>query len=442
MINTVTVERPIRQKLRLACLIMFIISACFIAMLVCTAQIGKLNLNGQVSEVTGTLTELFKDDSSNTVTLDKDKHCNIVFDRKKIDFKQYLNKEITLVVTQKTFGNSNPWAMGLVADGQTVVDYKDTLKTKAAENDELKKISIALTVVTCVATCALFIWRFNIPVTQERKLYHAFADFVCQRQPPCPERKKATYFAFAYIIAIFVLEIPTIVVNGMADNMPQLTTAGIVLGIIMAVVAVLGAITLFSLILWANRKEKEFYAQKLPFDFADISHIAMRKKYKEEFQQQVIKAYAENPDLYPDGGNGYDVLFKEGGVEVKSSFETDNESTTDMPQAEEVFGTAEQKPDEGKTVMTFTYEQLNLEAVAHYRRSTRPMTIIVKSRLTRDGSFPDEFVNDLHLVLDSHLLGTLKKFDVKVENLDYLLENKAQLMKENCNKRKKEREAF
>ena len=105
-----------------------------------------------------------------------------------------------------------------------------------------------------------------------------------------------------------------------------------------------------------------------------------------------------------------------------------------MPSESDPFG-GETKPF-NVPVATLTYGELDFEAKAFYRKRTHPMLIIVKSRLVRRDDFPEEFVNDIHFLLDENLLKTLKTFGVKIENLDYLLENKKQLMLENCYGRK------
>ncbi len=200
------------------------------------------------------------------------------------------------------------------------------------------------------------------------------------------------------------------------------------------------------LLFWLGKEEINFYDKNFPFDFSDISHIQMRKKAKEELQQQILKEYAEHPDTFADGGNGYDVTFDEKGVTLTLQmplWDENEESAfpqqTEMPSADAVFGENSVTDINGKTeinfnktIMSFTYEQLNFEALAHFRKNIHPMTVIIKSRLNRTDDFPEEFVNDIHIALDINLLNTLKKFNIKVENLDYLLQNKKQLMLENC----------
>lgn len=450
MNNTVTVEKPLRRNLKLASALLCVFSLCFIAILVSVAQIGKLNLNGQVTNVTGMLTGVFEEES-NALTLDNDKYFNVVWgDDEEVNFEDYKGKEITIVTSQKTFGISNPWVLGLVVDGQTIVDYNKTIQSKTAENNELKTFFIAVTAVVCVATCAVMIWRFNTPPLVERVLYHEFAEFACNRQPPCPERKKMLWYVCGFIIGLVALAIPLLALDANAETFADMSPVGLAFAIGWIVYAVLGIVVTVILRIWSDNREKKFYDENLPFDFSDISHVTMRKSVKEKMQQELRKAYDDYPDLYPDGGNGYEVLFQDGLVKVQTENIESSGSFERVftPSAEEVFGTTDGDADTAatsnelwkkpryKTVMTLTYGEMNLEAVAHYRRCSRPMTIIIKSRLTKNSDFPEEFEHDLHFVLDSNLLNTLRKYNVKVENLDYLLDNKAQLMKENCTLRK------
>ena len=80
------------------------------------------------------------------------------------------------------------------------------------------------------------------------------------------------------------------------------------------------------------------------------------------------------------------------------------------------------------------HDELNFEAVPYFRKRDRSMFIVIKSRLTNVDSLPDtlDMTNDLHIILDTNLLATLRHFAVPVENLDFLLENKAQLIEEHC----------
>jgi len=445
MNNTVLVESKTKQRLKTACIALYIFCICFIAFLVSIVMIGKQNLNGQVKEVTGTLKELYKDDS-NSIKID-DEYYNVVWDDEevKVNWSNYLDKTITVVIPQKTFGASNPWILGLKADNTTIVDYQKTIDEKTAKNNELKTVIIIVTAIVCAAACGISIWRFNIEPFAERELCHEFAEFLTQRQPTCPERKKCNLFIYIFCAVIFILAIVGAIVT---NQTPELSTAGIVIIIVFSVIAVSGITCGIILSVWVTRKEIDFYANNMPFDFSDISHAPIRKKYKEALQKDILQERELYPDRYSDGGNGYDVTFGNDGVILSVPDENDEQPIA-MPNAEEVFAyteTADNTPEQtsdsvyavsANKQIKLSYKELNFEAVAHYRKHSHPMMIIIKSRLTRTDDFPEEFVNDIHIPYDTNLQKTFDKYHVEAENLDYLLNNRKQLMIENCLKRRK-----
>lgn len=447
MNNTVLVESKLRQKLKLTCSLMCVFCLCFIAVLVCVFMIGRQNLNGQTTTVTGTLSEAYVGDT-NTVTIDGNGHYNVIWKDKdyQINLADYVGKTVTLIVTNDTFA-SNPWALGLVVEEQTVVDYHATLSEQTAYNNELKTIFIVVTAVLCVATCGLFIWRFNVQPLTERELYKEFAEFLAQRQPVCKQRKSIIVYVCVYIALTFALLIAAIALDPDSETISEASLATKALLLTLLAVVIAGLAGLFALREWVVRREIDFYARSLPFDFNDISHAPMRKKVKEELQKIITKEREEHPHTYADGGNGYDVTFGENGVTLSIPMD-DEGASIEMPAAEEVFAynDSEAQPNDliaadnvfgtrnglQKNVMTITYDTLNLEAIAYFRKVNRPMMIIIKSRLERTDDFPEEFVNDIHIPFDLNLFNTLKLYNVAVENLDYLLQNSRRLMMENC----------
>lgn len=448
MNNTVLVESKIRQKLKLACALMCVFCLFFIAFVVVTVMIDRQNLNGLTNEVTGTLTEVHIDDT-NTLSIDGDKHYNVVWnvEESDVNLEDYLNKTVTLTVTRDTFASSNPWVLGLALEGQTVVDYHTTLEAKTAENNELKTAFIAVTAVLCVATCGLFIWRFNVRPLVERELYGEFAEFLSLRQPVCKQRKVFAIYLGTYCAVLIALLITAVVLDPQADTIPELMPAAKAVLWTLLAVGIAGGIGLFVLKQWVTFKEIDFYAESLPFDFSDISHAPLRKKVKAELQKEILKDREEHPHTYADGGNGYDVTFGEEGLTLtvpfddEIVFERHYDPTPTMPDAEAVFGNdtpssnaeaSDTAASKKERTMLLSYEQLNFEALAHFRKGSRPMMIIVKSRLNRTDDFPEEFVNDIHIALDLNLMNTLKTFNVEVENLTELLNNSKQLMLENC----------
>lgn len=447
MNNTVLVESKIRQRLKLACALMCVFCLSFIAFVVVTVMIDRQNLNGQTDEVTGTLTAVRIDDT-NALSIDGDKRYNVVWDVEEsgIRLEDYINKTVTVTFTRETFASSNPWALGLAVDGQTLVDYQATLAAKTAENNEMKTVLIVVTAILCVATCGLFIWRFNVQPVVEHELYKEFAEFLSPRQPTCKQRKFLTIYIGIYFALLLALLITAVAIDSEAETIAELAPAAQAVLWTLLAIAVIGGIGLFVFKEWITHKEIDFYADKLPFDFRDISHAPLRKKVKDQLQQEILKDCAEHPDTFADGGNGYDVTFGENGVTLSVSLddwdpETQPQSNGEMPDADIVFANAaagsptasEQNVSiPSRAVKTFSYDELNFEAVAHFRKGVRPMMIVVKSRLNRTDDFPEEFINDIHIAFDLNLLNTLKKYDVAVENLQYLLDNKKQLMLENC----------
>ncbi len=449
MNNTVMVENKIRQKLKLVCTLLCVFSLCFIAVTVCMSLIYKQNLNGPVQEHNVVLKEVYKA-SSNTLTCDENKYFNVVWDDEtvNVNWNDYIGKNITIVTPQQTFGGSNPWVLGLIADGKTVVDYRDTLNEQRALNDEYKLIFGIVCGVVCAATCGAFIWRFNIKPLAEKTLYREFAEFLSTRQPVCPERKRMNIAIGVYAGVILIIAvIAAVLTDGESDTM---TFTDIISASVIGGVTLLGGAAIIAFSQWVRRREIKFYAEKLPFDFSDISHMIMNKKVKKELQAEILKERELHPDSFADGGNGYDVEFTQDGVILKEPAADEDMPTPNVPDANDVFdyeksasaaepNTIINAPDTYKKVMTLTYEQLRFEAVAHYRKHVRPMMIIIKSRLERTSDFPEEFINDIHIAFDINLYNTIKKYNVPVENLEYLLENKERLMMENCFKNNKKK---
>lgn len=447
MNNTVLVESKLRRILKLACTLLCVFCLCSIAVLVCVTMIGNKNLSGQVKEVTGTLDKVYETDS-NVLTLNDGNEYNVVWSSDiGVDMNNYKGKTITLVVTQETFANANAWVLGLVVDGKTIVDYHDTLNYQTESNNEMKTVVVIITAVLCAVTCGVFIWRFNVKPAVERPLYREYSEFLTYRQPVCRERKLLIVYCCVYIGLLVALLIAGIIADPDSETYAEMTNAARVIMWMFVAIGVTGMAGLFVFMRWILHREIDFYADNLPFDFSDIPAATLNKKVREELQEKLRKERMENPDLYADGGNGYDILFGEDGVTLKEPYDYEDPQVNFdvVPDVNDVFGNGAtllvSKTNNGegnidsvvdKNALRFTYKEMNFEAVAHFRKTRQPMMIIIKSRLNRTTDFPEEFVNDIHIALDINLLKTLQKYHVEVENLDYLLANKKQLMLENC----------
>lgn len=449
MNNTITVESKKRRYLRFAVSITVIICLMFLIMLIMFITIGKNNLNGSVQRVTGTVTK-YGTDTIATVTLSDGKQYNVTCDHENIiDWTKYVGKEVTFITPASTFA-SNPWVLGIEVDGETLFDYAATLESSQQENKLTVLVTAILLGICILATCALAIWRANVAPNEERVLYHEFSEYLTMRQPSCKQFKYFNIALTVWLILYLLLGLLAAIFGGDTDDFANAPTAAKVLVFIDTAVLVVGAVGLPQFYkLYVIRKERQFYAEKLPFDFDDISHVFMRKSVKAQLQKEILDERQRNPDVYGDGGNGYDVTFEENGIVLSHPQENEPQAKpsadvhdvfADMPrESDEVFegfGAPDSQPK-----IRLSYERANFEAVAHYRKGRNPMMIIVKSRIESREDLPEEFVNDVHIPLDVNLLKTLKAFNVSVENLQYLLDNKAELIAQNCKRKKPKQKA-
>lgn len=443
MKNTVPVESRTRQRLRLSSLILFIFFALIVVMLVCASMIDKQNLSGNIKQVTGVITEIENDDVIKIVLKEDNIQnvYNVVWgDTVNVDWNKYEGRQVTLVVPQKTFA-SNPWILGLETDEGTVVDFNDTLKSKRESNDTMILVCAVLAGVLGVATCGVFIWRVNLSPTVERPLDKQYCEFLVQRQPVCPQRRILTIVSFCFVAAILIFGTVSASLSGLAEGNPTLVTPSIVIAVLLAAILIGGIIALVIISNWVFKKEIDYYAENLPFDFSDISHAPIKKSLKLELQQEMKKERARFPHLHGDGGNGFDVEFTADGVNLYLEFNTEEQTNTDVSDVfPEISGSKDavfEGIDNAKNTPIYflSYGALNFEAVAHYRKRHHPMMIIIKSRLKPQVDFPEDLVNDLHIAFDVNLQNTINAFNVPVENLDYLLENKKRLMLANCYKK-------
>lgn len=443
MKNTILTQSKIRTSLQAVITVLIIFCIMMVFMLVSFKQVGDITLSGETAEVTGVITKI----DGSEVTLDNGKEYNVVCD--KVEMNDYLNKEVTLITPLETY-SSNPWILGLVVNGETLVNAQENLAEHKESNDSGILASAVITGVLAVALCVVIVWFINSKRVEEKPLLHAYCETFAQRQPGSPSTKSTAIAIIVWLVLITALTIITPFVASDAETAEYMTATDFILLGLWLVVFFGGLIPFIVLTKIAFRKEVEMYAEKFPFDFTDITHIRMKKAMKEQLQKDLIADREKHPHLYGDGGNGYDVTFEQGGVVLTPPFyedelpETEDKTEyifSDMPKNEtssEVFegmGAPIEKPN----AIRLSYERLNFEAVAHYRRNTKPLMVVIKSRIADNSDLPQEFQNDLHLLLDVHLLKTLQTFNVPVENLQYILDNKFQLMKENCFGRKKQK---
>ena len=441
MKNTMFIENKKRRIVSTAVLIMAIFCIVTAIMPICFNAVKNLNLNGNVEEKTVVLKHWEYDDSITVLTDSEGRRYNVVCDKNNtIKWDSYAGKEITLVISEKTFGKVNSWVLGIKDSDKVLIDHLETLEKLRAENKEMITVSLVVLGVLAAVTCALIILKINMQKAKEVPLIDGSADYIALSQPNSPERKKIIPYLIVWIAVITAL---CIVIPILGEQEEKHRVAMIVLASILVAVTVAGMIFVF----WFRyrsfpKKDREFYVENMPFDLSDISYLSLRKSVKEQLQKELNKEREERPHSYNDFGNGFDVTFVKDGVILKTpeelfEEETEKDLQANAVSASEIFeGLTENSEKETTKGFFLPYERLNFEAVAHYRKLDHPMTVIIKSRLQNNDGLPEYFENDLHLVFDVNLQKTLETFGAEAENLDFLLENKARLMEENCKKKK------
>ncbi len=427
MYNKVTVPNPKYTRLRLSTLLLFLLAAIFAVMLIFVCLTNNKNLNGQISETSGTVTFAgLNDDGQYIIELDNEYTYMANPVREYLADPYSLTGEMTLILPQTQLKSTYRWVLGIRQDGREIVDYRITIADMRKNNGILITIFASMTGAFLIASSAIYYWQKKTPAIMEKDLTDAYCEYTLERQPSCPQYRHSRILLPVYLIVLMCAAIAC----GLADG-PNVSLAAkiAILVVSISLVAAMTAIYLYLFFVWLPRQERKFYAENYPFDFTDISHVTMRKKQKEQLQQDLKEERAAFPDRYGDGGNGFLCDFGENGIRLSLE-------ESPAPSAEDVFGEGGLSDE---YVCELTYEELNFEAVPYYRNRDRSLFVVIKSRLSPDGKLSEnpDVCNDIHIILDSNLLATLHKYNVPIENLDYILENKAALIEENCHKSRK-----
>ena len=443
MYNKVNVENPKRKWLKFAAVYLALFAGLSAALLFVFGAVNSRNYNGQVKEVSGVIANVnHSGEDGIEVKMANGKVYNanpvINFD-KNLDLDALVGKNVTLYVPQSQFGSSLPWIIGIKQGDNTIVDYNDLIAERTAENRLIMTIVGVIAGVFALATVTVYVLRKRVAPTVEKELYKELCEINARRQPSCPEyRKGLTIYVLAYLAyTVFYCAIVAIFGNG-EENGTISTVACIAVCVSLGVVFVAATVGLFVTSVWIVKRERKFYAENFPFDFTDLSQVTLRKGIKESLQTELKAERARHPHRYGDGANGYTVEFCDMGLIVLRSDSLNDYNATSYPSSDKVFGVGGAEQYTQQMICMLGYEKLNFEALPYYRKKDRPFAVVIKSRLEKSTELPAGMEHDVHLMLDSNLLATLRQFNVKVENLDYLLENKAQLIAENCPKAKVE----
>lgn len=433
MYNKVLTENPLYKRLRMACVLLFLFAVVFAAVVTVIGLTNSRNLNGSVNEITGVVTFAGEDDNDNYV-MELDGDTTYVANPIKgyiEDWDSLVGQTVTIVIPQTQLSSSNSWVLGVKIGENVVVDYNDVTEQMRNDNKIVLAIFGTLVGALIAASGLVYFWQKKTSATLEKELSHAYCEYMFTRQPCSPIYRKLSFVTLAYVIFVVVYAIAISVVTQFVTS----EIAVMIVGICITILFLLFTVTYLVVgLYWLPKKEREYYAKNYPFDFTDISHIVMRKRVKAELQKELIEEREKYPDRYGDGGNGYLVEFCKDGLKLF----LENPDTQDAPSAQEVFGEGGDTPSSNELICTIDYDTLNFEAIAHYRKKDRPLMVVVKSRLSKTDDLPTDMENDIHILLDVHLLKSLRKYNVQVENLDYILENKAQLIQLNCKKSDKQ----
>jgi len=470
MNNTVIYENPIRKKLKQVMSVLVLIVIMLAVVLVLISLINKQTYNGKTVTTEGVVSKIDDGDTVYIHLADSETKFNTNPISDDIaDFSVLVGKNVVIYTPEQQFGSGDPLILGLTVDGKEVVNAEKNVEHMREQN----KIVIIVMAVLCgafaVGTCALAVWRINVAHEKVYPLGEKYVEYYAEKQPNCPETKYLKTFLIVWIIVMLAPIIVMAIWNGIEEQSD--TVNFIILGVTLAF-AVGGIIASVFLKKWLVKKNMDFYAERYPFDFTDISHIPMKKDVRESIEKEMREDLEKHPHYQGDGGNGYLAKFTDHGVELyipdfwkeEQELDAPTEQKIDVP-AEDVFGlqqkeTADTEAEQTATIteqnitvdeqntdansdenekpiLTLSYEEANFEAVPYFK--PRPLFVVIKSRLTPNERYPEELVNDLHFLLDVNLLKTLQTFSVPVENLDNILQNKKQLMLDELAKRKQKR---
>lgn len=432
MRNKVILPRPLRKRLTVALVLLLVFTLVFAGTLLLLRAVSVKDYNGKVTEVTGELQEIiYVEDNNVRIIVNDVTYIANPVNRfaENLNLEELLHQTVTVYVSQTQVGKM-PLVLGIKLEEQVLADYERIIELAQAENREVM-ITMGILAGICFAVaCGVYVWRLRTAPTKEYDMAEKFAEFSMSRQPWCPEYKKYFLFMLIYLV-VFVLLATTIgIVGECVDNETVQIAVGASLG---GVIFISTIVLIPVLTLWLYKKERGFYVKNFPFDFTDVSHITMRKKFKEQLQAELREEREKYPHRYGDGGNyDFTLEFSDTGLKIYNFELLD---PYDTPSTDDVFGIQDVERETKCLVCTMDYQTLNFEALPFYRKTHHPLTVVIKSRLDftqlPDSLNPEE-MNDLHIILDSNLLATLRHFNVPVENLDYILENKEQLIKENC----------
>ena len=444
-----------RSRLITAIVVILIFVVSFVIGAVSIIRIGNTTLDGNVTEVTGVLTKYDKEENDFVIrindvdgTYNASPLINALKDKLGSDVaaeeyaENLAGKLITFYIPQHPSSTNNVWILGLKVDEDIAIDYTTLIPKLQQTNKTTTTALVVCAVVFAVVACALIIAYTRQSPQKTYVLSEKFAEFLANQQPTYANKNKIMPVILIVEGVVFLLSVLACVIceNFVSEKVSDImyTVSGIYM---LAVVA--SAIVMYVIL---KNKTRQMYKDNYPFDSTDFCLLPVGKKMRKQIIESMKAFRATNPDLYTDGGNLYDLLFTDHGVEVYS-IDEENESEDFDQDDEQPFFDNKNSDEEyhaknityGRTPeLTLTYDQLNFEALPYFNVANKPIVVVIKSRLDPNTvSLPDDFQNDIHLHLDGDLLSTLSTYNVRVERLELILGDLPTLLDQTAHTRMK-----
>ncbi len=415
-----TLSQPTKKRTRIsnvalvfAFLAMFCVAICILLM-----QKQSKDFNGQVVSAQGIVSSVDHIDGSLIITLDTNDSYNVNLLSNDYDWESLKGQKVSLIVSKES--TAQTFVLGLYVEGEMQIDFNKTLERERAENSLGAIISGIVAGLTACIACGFLVWKTRIPKYTETDIGELFANLKSNRQP---SNVKIGSVLLSYLILIVIAAIPFVGVALILAYQEQIQLFFVF--ILLAVTCVLFILALYCIKKYINKINIKFYKENYPFDIADLRYILMKPSTKKAIQEHIKQWLLENPHCYSDALDNK-VKFTAEGVELLDSndyspINTDrtNKNSVELWQC-----------DSAKVIGKFTYQQLNFEAQAFWVSEHCPLVVIIRSRLPEDGTYPEFMTSDLFFSLSKNLLETLETFNVPVENLHKILDNKEAYMKE------------
>lgn len=428
MNNTTEINNFERQNLKATSFVLAFIAIIFLLPVFIISMVITKNCNGEVRVVEVTVNSVTLDDDTNKLIDENGTKYNIGSLSDEIDWESYVGKTVTIITPFEQF-SGDPWILGLVDDGNIVIDYNKTLTDRRTENTIIVIVFACISGALFIASAVFYMIFRKKPKTKTANIDDCIWEVFASNLPKSPKRKTLVIPSIVMVVALLLLAVVMSAIGDKVSETVNIVVASIMGGIIFVSLATMFWMSYFYL----PKDEIKFYKKNYPFNSDDISHQPMKKSIKQEMMAKLKAERLARPDDFFDMGNGLNAIFTNEGLILRAE-DFDNELEVETQGVFDEFD----NPDARSILFEYVlpYEKLNFVAIPKYRKHANMFGVIIKSRLDGAESYPNEISIDIHFLLDSNLLTTLRKFNIEVEGLDYILNNVEKLMKENCPKAK------